>query len=364
MTETTTGDHPFTTPSLGEKNWYSVWRTFAQQLSDYLDNLDATQINTLEDSNDNEIVTFSGVASAVNYLAVSNAATGNDPTITAAGDDTDIGLTLSGKGSGSVTLGPLVLPSSDGTNGQVIRTDGAGTLSFVTANSELVNDTTPQLGGNLDPQSFECDGDWIPDADSTYDLGSASKYWSTLYVDAINVQNGGTVGNGTDSFDIDCGTGGDVTCDVITANSLNFGDENLSNYDEGTFTPTITGGTSGGLGTYTTQQGVYTRIGDMVFIQVYLVWTNHTGSGNFEVASLPFSVEDNGGGAVDNFNGSVLCQNLDWPSTTYTSICAWSDSANNVIRLGTSADNASLGGVQIDTAGSLWFSIAYKTGDA
>ena len=46
------------------------------------------------------------------------------------------------------------LPSSDGTANQVLQTDGSGTLTFATVSgsglSDVVDDTTPQLGGNLD----------------------------------------------------------------------------------------------------------------------------------------------------------------------------------------------------------------------
>lgn len=42
------------------------------------------------------------------------------------------------------------LPNTDGANGQVLGTDGAGTVSFKTVLIDVVNDTTPQLGGDLD----------------------------------------------------------------------------------------------------------------------------------------------------------------------------------------------------------------------
>ena len=45
------------------------------------------------------------------------------------------------------------MPTSDGTTGQVLKTDGNGVLSFTTVSGFLLNvseDTTPQLGGNLD----------------------------------------------------------------------------------------------------------------------------------------------------------------------------------------------------------------------
>jgi hypothetical protein len=43
-----------------------------------------------------------------------------------------------------------VLPATDGTNGQMLTTDGSATLSWTTASTELLTDTTPQLGGDLD----------------------------------------------------------------------------------------------------------------------------------------------------------------------------------------------------------------------
>lgn len=47
------------------------------------------------------------------------------------------------------------LPTSDGTANQVLATDGAGSVTFTSFSaSDVVNDTTPQLGGNLDLQTF------------------------------------------------------------------------------------------------------------------------------------------------------------------------------------------------------------------
>lgn len=59
-------------------------------------------------------------------------------------------IAITPNGSGKIVLDGLSFPTSDGTAGQVLKTDGAGQLSFVTSSSDLVNDTSPQLGGNLD----------------------------------------------------------------------------------------------------------------------------------------------------------------------------------------------------------------------
>ncbi len=60
---------------------------------------------------------------------------------------------------GALTVGGLTYPTSDGSNGQVLTTNGSGTLSFTTVSSgglsNLVEDTSPQLGGDLDTNSFE-----------------------------------------------------------------------------------------------------------------------------------------------------------------------------------------------------------------
>lgn len=56
------------------------------------------------DSSDNELVKFSKAATAVNEVTIGNAATGNGPTFSATGGDTNIDLNLTPKGTGAVNL--------------------------------------------------------------------------------------------------------------------------------------------------------------------------------------------------------------------------------------------------------------------
>jgi hypothetical protein len=56
----------------------------------------------LSDSNNNELISFTTTASAVNQLDITNGATGDAPTISATGGDTDISLLLASKGTGVV----------------------------------------------------------------------------------------------------------------------------------------------------------------------------------------------------------------------------------------------------------------------
>ena len=55
------------------------------------------------DTNGNELIKVTATASAVNEVTLANAATGNAPTLTASGDDTNIGFKLVAKGTGEVT---------------------------------------------------------------------------------------------------------------------------------------------------------------------------------------------------------------------------------------------------------------------
>jgi len=60
---------------------------------------------SIRDDNGTRLIDFPAtVANTVNYISVSNSITGSGPTIESAGLDTNIGLTLSGKGTGNVLI--------------------------------------------------------------------------------------------------------------------------------------------------------------------------------------------------------------------------------------------------------------------
>ncbi len=61
-------------------------------------------------------------------------------------------ISITPDGAGVVIIDGLSHPTADGTNGQVLTTNGSGVLSFATPSSgisNVVEDTTPQLGGDL-----------------------------------------------------------------------------------------------------------------------------------------------------------------------------------------------------------------------
>ena len=85
------------------------------------------------DTNGNELFLLTATSSAVNQLTYANAATGNKPSLTASGGDTNIGVSIQPKGSGTVTIDALTFPAADGSSGQILQTDGSGNLSFATS---------------------------------------------------------------------------------------------------------------------------------------------------------------------------------------------------------------------------------------
>lgn len=60
------------------------------------------------------------------------------------------GITIKGPPHSAAASYTLVLPNDDGSANQVLKSDGSGTLSWTDVVSDLVDDTTPQLGGSLD----------------------------------------------------------------------------------------------------------------------------------------------------------------------------------------------------------------------
>ena len=54
------------------------------------------------DTNSNQLALLSATSSAVNEITLANAATGNNPTITASGDDSNVGIALQTKGTGVI----------------------------------------------------------------------------------------------------------------------------------------------------------------------------------------------------------------------------------------------------------------------
>jgi len=87
--------------TIGEAN--EVTLTGTQTLTNKT--LTAPKIGTsILDTNGNELALLTATGSAVNEFTLANAATGNNPTISATGGDTNIGITLTPKGTGEIVV--------------------------------------------------------------------------------------------------------------------------------------------------------------------------------------------------------------------------------------------------------------------
>ena len=82
------------------------------------------------DTGGNELLNLTATGSAVNELTLANAASGNSPIISATGE-TNVGITLTPKGSGAVKLDLLTFPTVTGSANQIMTSNGSGVLSFV-----------------------------------------------------------------------------------------------------------------------------------------------------------------------------------------------------------------------------------------
>lgn len=122
-------------------------------------------------------------------------------------------------------------------------------------------------------------------------------------------------------------------------------------YEEGTFTPTIIGETTAGVGTYNVQLGKYTRIGNNICISIYLTINAHTGTGNMNITGLPFT----------NSTVYVFATSLTISSLTFSGVptAVILPSTSN-IKLYSQVSNTGLTGISMDTACTLYVSATYQ----
>ena len=131
----------------------------------------------------------------------------------------------------------------------------------------------------------------------------------------------------------------------------------MSSYEEGTWIPVIEGTTTAGTGTYTSQGGSYTRIGDLVTCLGYTDITAHTGSGNILITGLPFT---HGTGSIIEAVGTVMSSNL-----TYTKeqLVLLGNKNSKRIRFYQFGPSTNWTPVPMDTSFSVFFQFTYQTDD-
>jgi hypothetical protein len=191
-----------------------ITATTAAQIKHVIANVDTMTVRStglqfniaapvISDSNANELLSFQTAASAVNHIDIANSATGNAPTISAVGNDTNIGIALISKGTGPVAVstggaerlriadaGQIGIGGANyGTSGQVITSGGP---------SAAPSWTTPATGVTLNYQEFTSSGTWTKPAGV-----------SVVYVEAVGGGGSGGVARSTGSNAASGGNGGE-----------------------------------------------------------------------------------------------------------------------------------------------------------
>jgi hypothetical protein len=115
----------------------------------------------------------------------------------------------------------------------------------------------------------------------------------------------------------------------------------LDDYEEGTFTPDAQGTTTLGTATYSTQYGVYTKIGNTVSFNIVLAWSSHTGTGNLNIGGLPFTQRTSSG---ERYTYTIVAETL-----TYSGeLVSLNSGANALITLFQQSSGAGLSNVSMD----------------
>ena len=144
----------------------------------------------INDENGNQQIVFQTTSSAVNQFDITNAATGNAPSISATGDDSNIDIALIPKGTGETKVGTgsadatitssgahnLILDTNSGTNSGVITiVDGAnGNITI-----------TPNGSGNI-----VLDGLTFPNADGSANQALITNGSGTLSFGSAGITTG------------------------------------------------------------------------------------------------------------------------------------------------------------------------------
>ena len=123
-------------------------------------------------------------------------------------------IAITPNGNGDVIIDGLKHPQADGSAGQFLKTDGNGQLSFATVASDVVSDSSPQLGADLDLNNNNITG--------TGGLNFTGSIVVTGTVDGRDVAADGTKLDG-----IEAGATADQTAAEIRALVAAAGDSNV-----------------------------------------------------------------------------------------------------------------------------------------
>jgi hypothetical protein len=112
------------------------------------------------DTNGNELALLTATSSAVNEFTIANAATGAGPTISSTGDDSNIDINITPKGTGDVVLAGDTVKVGDSGAAATLTSNGAGTLTVTTGGAaDLVLSTNSGTDSGTITITDAADGD-------------------------------------------------------------------------------------------------------------------------------------------------------------------------------------------------------------
>jgi hypothetical protein len=207
--------------------------------------------------------------------------------------------------------GNLLVGTTSGTNSKklsVVGDSGTSIAYIEQTTGSSSNDAVPALALNRQTR----DGKLLTLEKGGSGVGSIGvESGNNLYIDCDSVNHAGIMfwsgasssegritprfnGTGADG-NVDLGRSNNRFQDLYLSGGVYLGGTGAANklddYEEGTFTPTVTGSTTAGSHTVTYAGGSYTKIGRKVTaIFVYSAY-NGTGSGNMVLGGFPFSID-------------------------------------------------------------------------
>ena len=278
------------------------------------------------------------------------------------------GVTIQSPPHASAATYTLILPDDTGTTGQVLSTNGTGTLSWLTATEPGDNIST--LTNDSGFITSTVTGDFTVDTDTLYvdSTNNRAGIGTTSPLGKLNISSGDTgftpsadadelflENTGNCGITLGCGTNqknniyfgeqtvgvsrGAIVYDtnddymafstagltserlrILASGGLTFNGDTaaanaLDDYEEGTFTPTVFGKTAAGTYTLGTSVGTYTKVGNKVTVigTILAITESSAGSGAALIGNLPFTMK-----AASNTDaaGSVELSDFDVDNAT------------------------------------------------
>ena len=284
----------------------------------------------------------------------------------------------------------FTLPTTVGSANQLVKNSGtAGTLQY----SSLVEDSSGRVGigttaTDKNSRSFlnihqaSSDANYMYFTNSTtgeagsdgftigLDSDEKAMLWNrentdirlaTNATERLTIKANGHVSIVSGNLEFANGAGIDFSNVPDGSRSIGTDGNKFDDYEEGSFTPTVVGGTSAGTTNHTHRTGRYVKVGKLVTCHVYANWTSADGTGNMEIGGLPFACDNDTSDAGLQQAGPVMVNNLTFPTNhedSYLVTHSWY--GISYLRLYACGHNLSWEAQQMEGAGAVIFTVTYS----